>query len=603
MKLNQLKLFTVLVFFMSSCISAKVVSQLPNTNLAYTLEMPNPHTHYFDVTLKINNAQQIAKKGKIQVKMATWTPGSYLIREYARNIDQVAATAAGKTVKAEKINKNTWEIECGTSNEVIVKYSIYCYELTVRTSYLDDTHGYLNGASVFMYVPELMKEKATLTVKPHESFKKVSTALQHVGGFNYVINNFDELVDSPIEIGNQELLYFEAAGVKHTIAMYSNQPLNYDKAEVIDAYKKVVNAATSVVGEHPCKEYLFIIHHLPGIGGGLEHLNSTTCQTSPTAYSSERAFRGFMGLVAHEYFHLWNVKRIRPEALGPFDYENENYTHLLWVSEGLTSFYQDELLRRAGMMSEDDYLRYMTNDVNSIENQPGEEVQSAAESSWDAWIKYYRRNENSSNTTVSYYSKGGVIGMLLNIEILAATNGDKSLDDVMKYLWNEYYKKQGRGFTDEEMQAACEKVAGKSLKGFYDNYVWGTTQIDYPYFFEKAGLTITNELANEQTPYFGAYLRGNNVVQVARGSGAYENGIYVGDEILEVDSKKYDSQTQFTDGKKVGDTVSVKVKRSGAEFTYQIPLKANPAVRYSLSKAETMTPAQQKVYNKMMHLK
>jgi predicted metalloprotease with PDZ domain len=400
MKSIQFRLLPLIIFFLSSCTASKVVSQLPTTNLSYVLEMPNPHTHYFDVTMKINNAQKIAKDGKVQVKMATWTPGSYLIREYARNIDNVNATANGKSAGVTKIDKNTWEIDCGTSDEVIVEYSIYCYELTVRTSYLDDTHGYVNGASVFMYVPELMKDKATLTVKPHASFAKVSTALKNISGFNYEIKSFDELVDSPIEIGNQELLYFEAAGVKHTIAMYSNQPLDYDKEEVLSAYKKVVNAATGVVGEHPCEEYLFIVHHLPGIGGGLEHLYSTTCQTSPAAYASERAFRGFMGLIAHEYFHLWNVKRIRPEALGPFDYENENYTHLLWVSEGFTSFYQDDLIRRAGMMSEDDYLRYMASDLNSIENSPGQEVQAVAESSWDAWIKYYRRNENSQNTTV-----------------------------------------------------------------------------------------------------------------------------------------------------------------------------------------------------------
>lgn len=601
MKSIQFKLLSLIIFFLSSCTASKVVSQLPTTNLSYVLEMPNPHTHYFDVTMKIDNAQKIAKDGKVQVKMATWTPGSYLIREYARNIDNVNATSNGKTTKVTKINKNTWEIDCGTSNEVMVEYSIYCYELTVRTSYLDDTHGYINGASVFMYVPELMKDKATLTVKPHASFSKVSTALKNINGFNYEIKSFDELVDSPIEIGNQELLYFEAAGVKHTIAMYSNQPLVYDKEKVISAYKKVVNAATEVVGEHPCEEYLFIVHHLPRIGGGLEHLYSTTCQTSPTAYASERAFRGFMGLIAHEYFHLWNVKRIRPEALGPFDYENENYTHLLWVSEGLTSFYQDDLIRRAGMMSEDDYLRYMASDLNSIENSPGKEVQAVTESSWDAWIKYYRRNENSQNTTVSYYSKGGVIGLLLNIEILAESKGEKSLDDVMKYLWEEYYKKQNRGFTDAEMQQACEAIAGKSLQSFFDNYVWGTTTIDYEYFFNKAGLRVSDELASEATPYFGISTRGNNVSSVVRGSGAYTNGIYVSDEIIEVNDQKFTGPSQLTDGKKIGDSVKIKVKRSGAEFTYDIPLLQNPAVNYSLSKMTDMTAEQAKVYNKLVH--
>lgn len=570
--------------------------------IEYELSMPSPQTHYFHVKMKLNNVNEIKKDGKIQVKMAVWTPGSYLVREYAKNVEGFQANAESKKLDSKKISKNTWEISVANEKEITVEYDVYAYELTVRTSFLDDSHGYINGASVFMYVNDWKNKPASLKIIPFSKWEKVSTALKETGKFTYQIQNLDELIDSPIEIGNHEILTFESMGVKHTIANYSNQKLMYDEKELIETYKKVVEASASVVGEHPCKEYLFIVHHLPNIGGGLEHLYSTTCQTSPNAYLTDKSFKDFMALIAHEYFHLWNVKRIRPIVLGPFDYENENYTTMLWVAEGFTSYYQDDIIRRAGITSEEEYFKIIASEINSIENQPGQRVQSVSESSMDAWIKFYRPNENSANSTISYYSKGGVIAMLLNIEILSNTKGEKSLDDVFKYLWKVYYKEKGRGFTDEEFKDAVELINGKSLDEFYAKFINGTAVIDYDSYFKKAGIEISNYNENKNEPFVGLRLNGARVLSVTKGSGAYESGINVNDEIVEVDNKPFNSIEQLST-KKVGETVSVKVKRSGQFFTYEVTLKRNPYVNYVLQPVKTMTKEQEVVYKKFMHSK
>lgn len=577
------------------------------TNINYSLSMSEPWTHYFEVSMTLNNIQKIkdlAQREYVDFKMPVWTPGSYLVREYAKNVEGFTATAGAKKVKAEKVNKNTWRIYAKGDNDITVTYKVYAYELSVRTSFLDDTHGYLNGASIFMYIPQLKKSPSKISINPYKGWNSISTALKKVSDSEstFYAPDYDTIVDSPIEIGTHKVLNFEIQNIPHSVAMYSNGPLEYNAEKVIEAYKKVTEAAATVVGEHPCKDYTFIIHHLPGIGGGLEHLNSTTCQTSPLAYATEAGFKGFMGLIAHEYFHLWNVKRIRPIALGPFDYDTENYTHMLWVAEGFTSFYQDNILLRAGIISADEYQKKVAASISGIENQPGQKVQSVAEASWDAWIKYYRPNENSQNSTISYYNKGGVIGGLLNLIIIGETEGKKTLDDVFKLLWNEYYKKQGRGYKDEEFQAACEKIAGKSLDSFFQKYVWGTDAIDYNAYFNYVGVKLVKEY-DAKTPFLGATVVNNKITTVLKGASAYAGGLNVNDEILEIDGNKYPVAGNYISDKQVGDIIKVKVRRFGREFNYDIKLFANPSGRMKLERVDSPTPEQEELYKRWLFIK
>lgn len=593
--------FFLFFFLMVSVLNAQT------TNINYSISMSEPWTHYFEVSMTLSNIQKIKElpqKQYVDFKMPVWTPGSYLVREYSKNVEGFEASVGAKKIRAEKINKNTWRVYSAGANEIKISYKVYAYELTVRTSFLDDTHGYLNGASIFMYVPQLKYAASKIAIKPYQGWNSISTGLKKVADAEntYYAADFDTVVDSPIEIGTHKVLNFEIQNIPHAIAMYSNGPVEYDEAKVIDAYKKVTQAASTVVGEHPCKDYTFIIHHLPGIGGGLEHLNSTTCQTSPLAYSNDAGFKGFMGLIAHEYFHLWNVKRIRPFALGPFDYDNENYTHMLWVAEGFTSFYQENILLRAGILTPEEYQKKVAASISGIENQPGQKVQSVAEASWDAWIKYYRPNENSTNSTISYYNKGGVLGSLLNLYIIGETKGQKTLDDVFKLLWAEYYKKQGRGYKDEEFQAACEKVAGKSMDSFFKKYVWSTDAIDYDAFFNYVGVKAIKEY-DTKTPFLGATVINNKITTVLKGASAYTSGLNVNDEILEIDGNKYPVAGSYISDKQVGDVIKVKVKRFGREFSYDVKLMANPSTRIKLERVENPSPQQEALYKKWLFIK
>ncbi len=575
---------------------------MKNYCITYHLSMPNPNTHYFEVEMDVdllNSTYTFQNTSFIDFKLPVWTPGSYLVREYAKNIEGFAAFSDNNVLKSSKIDKNTWRIVKEKNTSLRIKYKVYAYELTVRTSFLDDSHGYANGASVFMYIPQLMNEKYALQIIPHDSFEKISLALPLIAKNKYEVENYDLLVDSPIEIGNQEIIEFEAMGIKHTIANYSMDKLMYDKNKLIEDYKRVVTAASTVIGDkHPCKEYLFIIHHLPGIGGGLEHLNSTSCQTSPDVYQNVEKYIGFLGLIAHEYFHLWNVKRIRPKALGPFDYEKENYCNMLWVSEGFTAFYQEDILRRAGIIDESSFLRRCSIKIGTIENSPGNKVQSATEASWDAWIKFYRPNENSNNSTISYYTKGGVLAIVLNCIIIDATNGQKSLDDVFKLIWNTHYLQENRGFTDDEFLKACEKVAGINLKKFFDDHIYGTQTIDYKKYFNKIGINYTSEIANKNTPWFGAEIKNRIVTRVEKESGSYENGINVNDEIISINEKIYNEPDDFIKNKKVGEKIKVKVFRSGKVLDYSILLVQNPNIRIELKPNETNLIK----YKRFMHL-
>lgn len=599
---------SILAVFLLICQFLRAQTPISQPKIEYALSMEQPSSHYFDVNMKVSNLDLKTKaQGYIDFKMAVWTPGSYLIREYAKNVESVKATSKTSLLKADKINKNTWRVLIDkNTSEVSISYKVYAYELSVRTSFLDDSHGYLNPASVFLYVNAWKQVPSTLIIKPYEGWTSVSTGLKNIGTFTYQADNLDILIDSPIEIGTQKVLSFDVSGVPHKIAMYGEA--KFDDAKVAADFKKVCEAAMSVVGEHPCKDYTFLIHNLAAGGGGLEHLNSTTCQTSRNSYSDPKRYQGLLNLIAHEYFHLWNVKRIRPKALGPFDYENENYTHMLWFSEGCTSFYATYILRKANLNTPEEYMSAYAAEINTIENQPGNKVQSVAESSWDAWIKYYRPNENSRNSTISYYDKGAVLGGVLNLAILESTKGAKNLDDVMKALYNEYYKKLGRGFTDEEFQKTVEAVAGKKMDDFFQKYIFGTEAISYNTYLSAVGMTLVDKNAEKNEPYLGAEFRaasGLKITGVIKDSPAYIDGLNVNDEVLQIDGQtisKSEEVLKAISNKKIGDLMAIKVRRDGLDKTYAIKIQRNPTKNFVIEALPTQTEEQKALYKKWLFL-
>jgi predicted metalloprotease with PDZ domain len=413
------------------------------------------------------------------------------------------------------------------------------------------------------------------------------------------------LVDSPIEVGNHKIFEFSVQNIPHRVAMYGEG--NYDEKRLLADMKTIVEEVVSIFKEIPYEHYTFIVHNLQSGGGGLEHLNSTTLQTGRWNYGSEAGYSGFLSLVAHEYFHLYNVKRIRPKALGPFDYENENYTTLLWMSEGVTSYYDDYLLRRVGFSSPDEYLYTATGNIGTVENAPGNKVQSAAESSFDAWIKYYRPNENSSNTSISYYTKGAILGMLLDLEILNSSQGQKSFDDVLRFLYEEYYKKQKRGFTEGEMQSAVEKVAGKLMNDFFQRHVYGTEQINYDQYLGYVGLKLVNNSEGKNEPYLGANTSLTNgkltVTSVMRGTTAYEAGVNVNDEIIAIDNYRVtDDLNRIMATRKVGDKINILINRAGILQNIEAVVTKNPNISYRMQRVPNATPQQEALLKKWLYM-
>lgn len=515
----------------------------------HKLSMPEPQTHYFHVEVELTDFSE----DELVLSLPTWTPGSYLIREYSKHLNLVRATdAKGKELPIGKIAKNKWSIYKKDVQKVIVKYEVYAFDLTVRTSFLDLTHGYLNGTNVFMY-PEGHKELGgKLTVIPYSGFKKIATALPKQGdgvagdgGTNYTFRDYDHLADSPIEIGNYETFSFKAAGVNHEVAMYGTG--NYDVDRLKKDMAKIAESATSIFGENPNDNYLFIIHNTKRGGGGLEHLESTTLNVNRWTYEGPDYLK-FLSLVAHEYFHLWNVKRLRAKALGPFNYDKENYTDLMWVMEGFTSYYDELILRRAGFYTQEEYLNRVKSTLNYVEGSVGNKVQPVAHASFDAWIKAYRPNENSSNTTISYYSKGHLVAVTLDAMIIAEYKGKKCMDDFLELLYNKYYKELDRGFTAEEFQTELETFLKKDLKEFFKNHVYGTKTIDYAKYFKPLGLNIT--LNEDPRIAFGVNTADENgkliVKSVIAGSEAEKAGVSPNDEIISFNGFRV-SQASFTD--------------------------------------------------------
>lgn len=556
--------------------------------------MSNPNSHYFEIEMEIADF----KAKEVAIKMPIWAPGSYLAREFAKSVNLVKAyDLEGKELAIEKRDKNTWVVQTKGVKNVKIKYEVYAFELSVRTSFLDDSHGYINGTSVFMYVEDNKDADGYLQIVPHESFNKINTALPMGRNKFYEYKDYDHLADSPIEIGNQETFQFNAGGVKHTVAMYGEG--NYDVEKLKVDMAKVVEAETKVFGENPNKEYLFIIHNLTVGSGGLEHKESTTLQVERWTYG-EDDYKGFLSLVAHEYFHLWNVKRIRPKALGPFDYDNENYTDLLWVMEGFTSYYDELILRRAGFYSEDEYMGKVFSTINYVENTPGNKVQPVAHASFDAWIKAYRHNENSSNTTISYYPKGHVLAAVLDLYIIKKFKSEKCLDDFMQMLWADFYIKADVGFTEEEFQATLEKFLGEDMAWFFDDFVYDTKTPDFAKFFKGVGLNVTN--ANSiATPYLGIRTSGSGgkltVTQVVSGSAAEKGGISVNDELIAIDGYRV-NKSSFDFMLKTfeaGDKFELTLSRDNLIKKYTITMGENKRDKYV--KTTDFTDASKKNYD------
>ena len=562
-------------------ISASLGAQLPEP-IRYTLRFPAPETHYVEVEAVYPTGGQPS----IELFMAVWTPGSYLVREYERHVEAVTATAGGRSMTVEKSQKNRWRISTGGSSSLNVRYRVYGREMTVRNNWIDAGFAIINGAPTFLSLVDGGKRAHNVRIERPAAWSTVSTSLWRIFGDPniYHADDYDMLVDSPIVIGNPVTREFMVDELRHTL-VFGGDAAFIDADRAAADVQKIVVAAKNVMGALPYLDYHFL-NMVTGTGGGLEHKNSFLTMSGLFITRTREAYLGWLSLVAHEYFHNWNVKRLRPVELGPFDYEHERFTKMLWVAEGFTDYYGDLLVRRAGLYTPAEYLGALSGSIASVQNAPGRLVTPVNIASYDTWIKQYRPDENTANTTIDYYPKGAVIAFLLDARIRQLTSGAKTLDDGMRLAFERYSGE--KGYTPAEFYQVMSAVAGTDLTPFFRKTAESTDELDFSEALAYFGLRFRPDRSNRAAADLGVITKvdaGRLIASgVRRGTPAIAAGLNVDDEILAVDGVRVRSDglaarlAQY----RAGDKVEILVARRDRLITLTATLGSAPGSAWQL---------------------
>ena len=503
-------------------------------SLHYHVELHHLHAHQYRVTLRIATpaAQQL-------VSLPVWIPGSYLVREFAKNLQELNARQNGQPIAVQQLSKHQWQLDCSANAPVELSYLVNAYDTSVRTAWLDQRRGFFNGTSLLLRVHGQEAQPHQLHISPSAQVPdwKLATGLSAVevdaqGFGTYTAGNYDELVDCPVEMGNFWSSSFTARGVPHRFVV-AGAPASFDGERLLRDTQKICEAEIDFWGVAPHSSYVFMLNVTHDGYGGLEHCNSTAliCSRSDLPRQGvDKASDGYvqlLGLISHEYFHTWNVKRLRPAELVPYNYDQENYTELLWFFEGFTSYYDDLLLRRAGLIDNATYLKLITKTLNQVQQTPGRKVQSVAQSSFDAWVKYYRQDENTANATVSYYTKGALVAMSLDLKL--RQEGQTTLDVVMRALWQRC---QGSAMSEADVLTVLQALTGRSWETELQAWVHGTQELPVTELLAAHGVAAD---ADQPVPAQALGLRVQEshsvlIKQVLRGGLAEQAGMMAGDE-------------------------------------------------------------------------
>lgn len=574
--------------------------------IRYRITSLDPASHLYDVSVTVATP---AAEGQV-FSLPAWIPGSYMIREFGKNIVQLRGESNGRKVAVRKLDKHTWQA-APCKGALTLHYQVYAWDLSVRTAHLDGTHGFFNGTSVFLAAHgfEQGAHEVEIVRPAGEQFKRwrVATALPELkakryGFGSYVAPDYDALIDHPVEMGDFALATFQAHGVPHDVVITGRVP-NLDMARLCDDLRKICEAQIAFFEPRskraPMDRYVFMTLAVGDGYGGLEHRASTALICSradlPVKGKPEQSdgYRTYLGLCSHEYFHTWNVKRIKPAVFAPYDLRQENYTSLLWLFEGFTSYYDDLFLVRTGVIDTENYLKLVAKTITGVLRGTGRKKQSVAESSFDAWVKYYRQDENATNAIVSYYTKGSLVAMGLDLSIREQTAGRRSLDDVMRGLWARYgrdfYEGGGTGVQEEEILALMEHWTGADLKRFFDRHIRGTDDVPLETLLPAFGVAYAAELPSSAKPWLGARItrEGSDakLAAVYEGGPALQAGLSAGDRLVALDGLRVPASGP--DGLlgryRVNDTVRIHAFRRDELMEFSVRLKPDSAPQISLS--------------------
>ena len=575
------------VRFMSFSAGAQDVEQV-----VYNVSWPEPHTHYYHVHMQVDRSSE----GVLTVRVPAWRPGRYIIQNYARYfVDVAASDAQGNALPLHKIDKDSWRIEAGDTKTVHIRYRNYARVLDAGESYLDATEAYINPITVLMYVPGAEMTRSTLVLDKPADWN-VATALDYdyeLGG--YPATSYHELVDSPFIISPDfETLSFEHEGATYELVFQGEG--NYDAESVVDDIRRIAKAQTDIMRITPFERYVFLYHLLPvRFGHGVEHKNSTSIVVGPADFNDRTFYYRLLGVTSHELFHVWNVERIRPEAIYYPDYSKENYTSTMWVYEGITSYYTSLTIAHAGLRTPEQYLANLARLLRGYDGSFGRKVTSVAMTSWNSWIS----PNAPPHTMYSFYTAGNVLGLLLDLEIRHRTSNEKSLDDVFRYLYAEYAEKD-RGVPEEGFQEAVETIAGSAFDAFFESFVYGTEDIDYNAFFSHAGLQLSKDWDNRKASLgvnIQAVEAGAVIRRIDPGSPIEALGLSIDDLIVSIGADRITEENyeQLLEAYKPGDMVDITYFSRGELSAATIALTGEQP-DYSIQKVAEPTALQSAIY-------
>jgi predicted metalloprotease with PDZ domain len=560
-------------------LAALLVAQEP---IRYTVRISAPQTNYIDV-------EAIVPTGghpQVELAMAVWTP--YVIREYAKNVEGVTArTTHGAWLSIEKSRKNRWRIETNGSNPVVVSYRVYCHVMNVQDNWVDSEFALLNGQATFLTL-------AGDTRRPHEvklilpgGWKRSITAMPsvaHGGSHHYRAPDYETLVDSPIVAGNPTVYEFTVDGKRHLLVNVGEDGF-WDGPRSVHDLTRMVREESRLWGGLPYEQYIFF-NLLTEAGGGMEHANCSVFMASRWAMQNQQRYRRWLDVASHEYFHAWNVKRLRPAEFVPGEYETEEYTRDLGIAEGFTNYYAALELTRAGLFDEDELLSTVSHYIGQLQTTPGRLVQSLAMSSFDTWIKFYRPDENTVNTAISYYEKGAVVGFLLDAEIRQATENRKSLDDVMRLALERYPAE--RGYTLRDFRGIVLEVAGADAASWFDAAFEGTAELKYDNALRWFGLQFADAPHRGRGAWLGAVTKVDGqrlmVSQIPRKTPAAEAGLNAGDEVVAIGEHKIraDQWEGELANHHSGEKTSLLIARRGRVMKLEVTFGKIPAESWEL---------------------
>jgi predicted metalloprotease with PDZ domain len=508
----------------------------------YRVEAADLHAHLYRVTLQIE--QPAAPQ---QLSLPVWIPGSYLVREFSKNLQRLVARQDGRPLALHQLDKCTWQVECVSSSPLVLTYEVYAFDNSVRTAWLDSSRGFFNGTSLCLKVhgqesavhslelapvPSMPNWQAATALAPHKAGKR--------GFGTYLAADYDELVDCPVEMGAFWSGEFKAAGVPHRLVV-AGAADSFDHDRLLADVHKICETQIRFWHDRkrpPHKNYLFILNAVDDGYGGLEHRNSTALIASRRdlpRVDDARMSEGYvtlLGLISHEYFHTWNVKRLRPAEFAHYDYSRENYTQLLWFFEGFTSYYDDLLLRRAGVIDDTTYVKLLNKTINQVLQTPGRDVQPVAQASFDAWVKYYRQDENTANATVSYYTKGALVALCFDLTL--RTEHKTTLDEVMRALWQRC---KAGPMTEADFAAVLKELGGRAFTREIATWIHGTRDLPLSELLRAHGIAVLEEPAQlqQRLGIRCGETSGVQIKTVLRGGAAEQAGIAANDEWVGVE--------------------------------------------------------------------